>query len=87
MCSSDLDEILPGIDVAAGIRLAGLSARNFAEPDPQMSLFDEPSKQVDEGWREASRAVDRIRERFGDDAINTGASEDTGNTPWGPRRE
>jgi len=82
-----VDELLPHIDVAAGVRLAGVSARNFAEPDPQMSLFDEPSKRADEDWREASRAIDRIRERFGDDAINTGASEDTASTPWGPRRE
>jgi len=82
-----VDELLPQIDVTSGIRLAGISARNFAEPDPQMSLFDEPSKQVDEDWREASRAVDRIRERFGDTAISTGADEETQNTPWGPRRE
>jgi DNA polymerase-4 len=82
-----VDELLPHIDVASGVRLAGVSARNFAEPDPQMSLFDEPSTRVDEDWREASRAIDRIRERFGDGAINTGAVEETESTPWGPRRE
>lgn len=82
-----VDELLPHIDVASGVRLAGVSARNFAEPDPQMSLFDEPSTRVDEDWREASRAIDRIRERFGDGAINTGAIEETESTPWGPRRE
>lgn len=82
-----VDELLPEVDVAAGVRLAGVSARNFAEPDPQLSLFDEPSTRADIDWREASRAVDRIREKFGDTAISTGAVDETQSTPWGPRRE
>ena len=82
-----IDELLTQIDVGAGVRLAGVSARNFAEPDPQLSLFDEPSSQIFGDWREASRAVDRIRERFGDGAISTGALDETEGTPWGPRRE
>ena len=82
-----VDELLPEVDVAAGVRLAGVSARNFAEPDPQLSLFDEPSTRADGDWREASRAVDRIREKFGDTAISTGAVDETQSTPWGPRRE
>ena len=82
-----VDELLPEVDVAAGVRLAGVSARNFAEPDPQLSLFDEPSTRADTDWREASRAVDRIREKFGDTAISTGAVDETQSTPWGPRRE
>ncbi|MFM2180887.1 MAG: polymerase [Actinomycetota bacterium] len=82
-----IDELLPEVDVAAGVRLAGVSARNFAEPDPQLSLFDEPSTRADTDWREASRAVDRIREKFGDTAISTGAVDETQSTPWGPRRE
>ncbi|MFM8417586.1 MAG: DNA polymerase thumb domain-containing protein, partial [Actinomycetota bacterium] len=70
-----IDQLLPEVDVAAGVRLAGVSARNFAELDPQLSLFaefDEPSTRTDAEWREASRAVDRIREKFGDDAITSG---------------
>jgi DNA polymerase-4 len=82
-----VDELLPEVDVAAGVRLAGVSVRNFAEPDPQLSLFDEPSTRADIDWREASRAVDRIREKFGDTAISTGAVDETQSTPWGPRRE
>ena len=82
-----VDELLPEVDVAAGVRLAGVSARNFAEPDSQLSLFDEPSTRADTDWREASRAVDRIREKFGDTAISTGAVDETQSTPWGPRRE
>ena len=82
-----IDELLPEVDITSGVRLAGVSARNFTEPDPQMRLFEDPSLRVDEDWREASRAVDRIREKFGDDAINTGSFDETGSTPWGPRRE
>ncbi|MEY4401840.1 MAG: polymerase [Actinomycetota bacterium] len=82
-----VDELLAQVDVGTGVRLAGVSARNFAEPDPQLSLFDEGSSQTFGDWREASRAVDRIRERFGDGAISTGALDETEGTPWGPRRE
>lgn len=82
-----VDELLPEVAIEMGVRLAGLSARNFAEPDPQLSLFDEPSARADNDWREASRAVDRIREKFGDTAISTGAVDETQSTPWGPRRE
>ena len=85
-----IDQLLPEVDVAAGVRLAGVSARNFAELDPQLSLFaefDDPSTRTDAEWREASRAVDRIREKFGDDAITSGGGDETQSTPWGPRRE
>ena len=82
-----IDELLGHVDLGAGVRLAGVSVRNFAAPDPQMSLFDEPSSRSQEEWKEASRAVDRIREKFGDGAISTGTVEETQTTPWGPRRE
>jgi DNA polymerase-4 len=82
-----VDELLPAVDVAAGVRLAGLSARNFAADETQLSLFGGPAEQGEKEWREASRAVDRIREKFGDDAITTGATGETQSTPWGPQRE
>lgn len=82
-----VDELLTEVDVRVGVRLAGVSLRNFGQPDSQLSLFDEPSQQSDADWRVASHAIDRIREKFGDDAISTGVIGDTESTPWGPRRD
>lgn len=87
-----IDELLPDVDLAQGIRLAGVSARNFAAPDPQLRLFDDDSPDGsrsprDEEWREAARAVDKIREKFGDAAIGSGSHDEPAGTPWGPRRE
>lgn len=84
----EIDELLPDIEIARGIRLAGVSARNFAEPDTQMQLFDGDEQQTQNAnWGIASRAIDRIRRRFGDDAISTGPDAETESTPWGPQRE
>ncbi|MBJ7505331.1 MAG: DNA polymerase IV [Ilumatobacteraceae bacterium] len=82
-----VDELLGDVDVSAGVRLAGVSLRNFGQPESQLSLFDEPAKVANEDWRVASEAIDRIREKFGNDAIGTGALDETQSTPWGPRRE
>ena len=82
-----IDELLGEVDVQAGIRLAGVSLRNFGQPDAQLTLFDEPTQQTEDEWRVASQAVDRIRKKFGDGAIGTGVIDDTGTTPWGPRRD
>jgi DNA polymerase-4 len=82
-----IDELLGEVDVQAGIRLAGVSLRNFGQPDAQLTLFDEPTQQSEDEWRVASQAVDRIRKKFGDGAIGTGVIDDTGSTSWGPRRD
>jgi len=82
-----IDELLGDVDVQAGIRLAGVSLRNFGAPEPQLTLFDEPKQRSEEEWRVASHAIDRIREKFGDDAIGTGVIDVAGGTPWGPRRD
>ena len=85
---AEIDHLLADIDVARGVRLAGVSARNFAAPDTQMQLFDGDERQTkNANWGIASRAMDRIRRRFGDDAISTGPDDETQSTPWGPRRE
>ena len=82
-----LDEALKEVDVQAGVRLAGVSLRNFGVPDGQLSLFDTPHTRSDAEWRTASRTVDEIRQKFGDDAISTGVTDDARSTPWGPRRD
>ena len=85
---AEIDHLLADIDVARGVRLAGVSARNFAAPETQMQLFDGDERQTkNANWGIASRAMDRIRRRFGDDAISAGPDDETQSTPWGPRRE
>ena len=82
-----IDDLLQDVDVHDGIRLAGVSLRNFGLPETQLSLFDEPEKIAESEWRTATLAIDQIREKFGDGAISTGVSDETQSTPWGPRRE
>ncbi|NCV97271.1 MAG: hypothetical protein EBW27_04665 [Acidimicrobiia bacterium] len=85
---AEIDHLLADIDVARGVRLAGVSVRNFAAPETQLQLFDGDEQQTQNAnWGIASRAMDRIRRRFGDDAISTGPDDETQSTPWGPRRE
>ncbi len=63
--------LLGDVDLAAGVRLLGLAASKFATPSQQLS-FDELLVDRAEPagrWRDASLAVDGVRERFGDDAI------------------
>ncbi len=54
--------LLDHVDLAGGVRLLGVSASKFATPTEQLTFDDAPR-------RDASRAVDGIRRRFGDDAI------------------
>ena len=82
-----VDELLTDVDMQAGVRLAGVSLRNFGQPESQLSLFVEPARASDEEWRAATHTIDLIRDKFGDDAITTGVVDDTPSTPWGPRRE
>ena len=55
--------LLDHVDLAAGVRLLGVSASKFATPTEQLS-FDDLARRDD-----TSRAVDDVRRRFGDDAI------------------
>ena len=89
-----LEPLLTTIDVSRGVRLVGVSARNFDSDGHQLSLFDEGIQSsdaavLDEAWAPATQAIDDIRERFGDSAIrpaSTLKSTDTStSTPWGPR--
>ncbi len=62
----------------APARLVGVSLSNLtaAQPTEQLAMFEAPAVEgiipEREKDRELSRAVDRVREKFGDDAIRTG---------------
>lgn len=88
-----IDPLLNSLDVKRGVRLIGVSARNFDEYEPQLSLFDEGVNAtdvaaIDEVWAPATRAIDDIRVRFGDKAIRPASTLGSGRKPgaskWGP---
>jgi DNA polymerase-4 len=61
---------LDQIDLAAGIRLLGVSVSGLSDGSIRQLSFDGVDTS---GWSEASTALDRIRDRFGDEAIGPGA--------------
>lgn len=83
-----LDGLLAKVDLGSGVRLVGVSARNFAGGDSQLSLFaDDTATSLEETWSPATRAIDEIRHKFGDRAIRLASSlpeDDSGESPWGP---
>jgi DNA polymerase-4 len=88
-----VEGLLIDVEVARGVRLVGISTRNFAEPEAQLSLFDEGTHSqdvtsLDEVWAPATAAIDDIRERFGDDAIGLASTLHSkrrpGSSKWGP---
>lgn len=63
-------ELLSALWKGEPLRKMGISAGNFAPPDQsQLSLFGPAALEKDE---QVNRAVDRIRERYGDEAIIRG---------------
>jgi DNA polymerase IV len=64
--------LLEHVDLAAGVRLLGVSASKFGPPAEQLRL-DDPDP-VAARWSEASRAIDGVRERFGAAAIGPASS-------------
>jgi DNA polymerase-4 len=80
--------LLEQVDPSPGVRLLGVSASNLVErPARQLSL-----EEAAPAWDEATRAVDRIRRRFGEDAVgpaslvgNEGVRvKRRGDQQWGP---
>jgi len=67
------------------IRLLGVQAAMFAEPDPQLELLDTafaesaagsasaPAGTKGERWRQAMSAADKLRDKFGDHTVTLGA--------------
>jgi DNA polymerase-4 len=54
------------------VRLIGVGVTNFDEEVRQLSLFGQPDDQRIEKLRRLSQSVDRIKEKYGDDAIRRG---------------
>jgi DNA polymerase-4 len=82
-------ELLEPVDPASGVRLLGVSVANLADDGArQLSLEDVQHP----GWDDASRAVDEIRKRFGDEAIAPATLREPGgirvkrqgDQQWGP---
>jgi len=64
--------LLEHVDLAAGVRLLGVSASRFGPPAEQLRL-DAPDVATTR-WSDASRAIDGVRERFGAAAIGPASS-------------
>lgn len=88
-----LEPLLLSLDLSAGVRLLGISARNLVAPDQQMSLFDSSSSDLsannlDAAWSTTTSAIDEIRDRFGESAIKPastiGQERDPSSSKWGP---
>ncbi len=88
-----VDGLLGDIEFARGVRLVGISTRNFAVSEAQLSLFDEGVNSqdvasLDEVWAPATAAIDDIRQRFGDEAIGLASTLNSkrrpGSSKWGP---
>jgi DNA polymerase-4 len=91
-----LDDLLAKVDLEPGVRLLGVSGRNFDLEHVQMSLFDaamveaDTASTLEEAWVPATRAIDEIRERFGSRAIRPasalGDDPEPGESAWGPNQ-
>ena len=85
--------LLAAVDLGAGVRLLGLAASKFAMPAEQLR-FDDLGARA-QRWSEASRAIDDVRERFGESAIGPASSVAkgrirlvrSGTQQWGPDHE
>jgi len=85
-----LEDALAEVAVARGVRLVGVSARNFGESSPQLSLFDDSAEAegVESAWAPTAEAIDEIRARFGHSSIGPASAlrggRRPGSSPWGP---
>lgn len=86
-----IDELLTKVDLKRGVRLAGVSVRNFeGTVGGQLTLFgDDAVRTLDDTWAPATQAIDRIRDKFGAEAIRVASAlpddPPPGSTPWGPQ--
>ena len=72
--------LLDAVDRSGGVRLLGLAASRFAAPAEQLTLdllagsTPTTAESATHRWSAASRAVDGVRDRFGDTAIGPASS-------------
>ena len=65
--------LLEAVDVAPGVRLIGVGVSELEDPGQrQLSLDDARTS----SWHDVDRAIDRIRDRFGTEAIHPGGAAD-----------
>jgi DNA polymerase-4 len=89
LVASVAKDLLQGVDPGPGVRLFGVSLSNLSDAADEQLTFA-----GGDVWDEASRAVDAIRERFGETAVGPAVLADAdglhlkrqGDTQWGPRR-
>ncbi len=82
-------DLLALVDPSTGVRLLGVSVSNLADDGARQLSLEES---IQPGWDDASKAVDDIRHRFGDDAIVPAALRGPdgirvkrrGDQQWGP---
>lgn len=87
-----VSDLLDRVDIGDGVRLLGVSLRNFTSAGEQLQLFGTgDAETLEDVWAPATEAIDEIRRRFGDDSITVastlGSGRPTGSAPWGPNEE
>ena len=71
--------LLDAVDVAPGVRLIGVGVSDLEDSGQrQLALDLEGDGASAPSWHDVDRAVDRIRNRFGSEAIQTGGAADAG---------
>ncbi|WP_419851410.1 DNA polymerase IV [Candidatus Poriferisocius sp.] len=76
--------LLGSVDVAPGVRLIGVGVSDLEDHGQrQLSLEDASTP----SWHDVDRAVDRIRDRFGSEVIQTGGAADGGPRGMGWSRQ
>jgi DNA polymerase IV len=84
--------LLADLDLSPGVRLLGVGVGGLVEGTVEQLTFDAVDGDDGAGWSDASRAVDRIRERYGAGAIGPASSTGPdglrpirrGAQQWGP---
>ncbi len=73
--------LLEGVDIDPGVRLIGIGVSELEDPSSrQLTLEDAASNP---SWHDVDRAIYRIRDRFGNEAIHTGGADPVHPRPLG----